>query len=158
MKDIVKCRFAHCNHESQELKKSDAICIGKASYYHPDCYKIKEDISTIGKLFSENINSGVVFSQLYSVVNNIIFTKGFSSEYLVFALRYYIEHKIPLNYPQGLYYVIQNKEVKKAWDKSVAIDIKSQMAKDTAIVDESFSEFGYSGPKKQKSISDIFGG
>ena len=143
------CKYSHCLHDNREIEKRKAIRVGN-SYYHSDCFKMKEDIKEIVNLFKAHINANPVYAQLQSVINNIIFVKKIQSDFLLFGLRYYIEHKIPLNYPQGLYYVIQNKDVTNAYNKTKAKEIK----KSVEITEQTETEFKFV-PTKNKGFSDI---
>ena len=143
------CKYSHCLHDNREIEKRKAIRVGN-SYYHSDCFKTKEDIKEIVNLFKAHINANPVYAQLQSVINNIIFVKKIQSDFLLFGLRYYIEHKIPLNYPQGLYYVIQNKDVTNAYNKTKAKEIK----KSVEITEQTETEFKFV-PTKNKGFSDI---
>ena len=143
------CKYSHCLHDNREIEKRKAIRVGN-SYYHSDCFKTKEDIKEIVNLFKAHINANPVYAQLQSVINNIIFVKKVQSDFLLFGLRYYIEHKIPLNYPQGLYYVIQNKDVTNAYNKTKAKEIK----KSIEITEQTETEFKFV-PTKNKGFSDI---
>ena len=143
------CKYSHCLHDNREIEKRKAIRVGN-SYYHSDCFKTKEDIKEIVNLFKAHINANPVYAQLQSVINNIIFVKKVQSDFLLFGLRYYIEHKIPLNYPQGLYYVIQNKDVTNAYNKTKAKEIK----KSVEITEQTENEFKFV-PTKNKGFSDI---
>ena len=143
------CKYSHCLHDNREIEKRKAIRVGN-SYYHSDCFKTKEDIKEIVNLFKAHINANPVYAQLQSVIKNIIFVKGVQSDFLLFGLRYYIEHKIPLNYPQGLYYVIQNKDVTNAYNKTKAKEIK----KSVEITEQTETEFKFV-PTKNKGFSDI---
>lgn len=146
----VKCGYKNCINEDRELNKEDAIKVGNR-YYHQDCYQIIEDIREIADLFKKHINENVVYSVLVRVINDIIFNKKNESGYLLFGLRYYINKKIPLNYPQGLYYVIQNKDVKKAYEKFKINKINPKV--DISEVEE--HKFNFK-PTKPKSVGDIF--
>ena len=143
------CKYSHCLHDNREIEKRKAIRVGN-SYYHSDCFKTKEDIKEIVNLFKAHINANPVYAQLQSVINNIIFVKKIQSDFLLFGLRYYIEHKIPLNYPQGLYYVIQNKDVTNAYNKTKAKEIK----KSVEITEQTETEFKFVSTKN-KGFSDI---
>ena len=129
---IYKCRYNHCKHETKDVLASEAVKEGNR-YYHKDCYKTKEDINKIVELFSEHVNPNVVFAVLRKVINNIVFTRGVDSGLLLFGLNYYISNKITLNYPQGLYYVIQNKNVIKGYtekkNREYLIEQKKNMQK-----------------------------
>ena len=143
------CKYSHCLHDNREIEKRKAIRVGN-SYYHSDCFKTKEDIKEIVNLFKAHINANPVYAQLQSVINNIIFVKKVQSDFLLFGLRYYIEHKIPLNYPQGLYYVIQNKDVANAYNKAKTKEIK----KSVEITDQAETQFKFV-PTKNKGFADI---
>ena len=151
----VKCRYSNCKYDSKEIDKDKAIKCGNM-YYHKDCYKEKENKKIIVDLFVKCINPHPVYNQLHSVINNIINQKGVSSDFLLFGLKYYIEHKIPLNYPQGLYYVIQNKQVIKAYNdkknKKEILNLNSFVVQEDNEV-----EFNYK-PTKVKGFADILGG
>ena len=143
------CKYSHCLHNNREIEKEKAVRVGNA-YYHSDCLKTKEDIKEIVDLFKTHINPNPVYAQLQSVINNIIFVKKVQSDFLLFGLRYYIEHKIPLNYPQGLYYVIQNKDVTNAYNKTKTKEIK----KSVEITEQTEAEFEFV-PTKNKGFADI---
>lgn len=145
----VICKYSYCLHSNKEIEKENAVRVGNA-YYHSDCFKTKEDIKEIVNLFKKHINPNPVYAQLQSVIKNIIFTKGIQSEFLLFGLRYYIEHKIPLHYPQGLYYVIQNKDVANAYNKFKTKEIK----KSIEITKQSENQFAHV-PIKNNGFADI---
>lgn len=153
---VYKCRYNHCLHETQSVVASEAIKDGNR-YFHKDCYKTKKDIDTVVNLFKEKVNPNVVFSVLRGVVNNIVFKKGVESGLLLFGLNYYISNKINLNYPQGLYYVIQNRNVIKGYtekkNREYLIQQKKK-AKNMENNEEIESSFTYK-PSKQKSFADI---
>ena len=148
----VQCAYGKCLHESKALDIEDAV-LDKKKYYHADCLKTKEEIKEIIDLFCKHINPHPIFSQLQSVITNIVFTREIGSEYLLFGLKYYIENKIPLNYPQGLYYVMQNKDVKKAYDSHIK---KTVLKQNIEITESNDSSFGFK-PTKAKGFDDILG-
>lgn len=121
--EIVICKYSNCLHETREIHKEEAVRNGKF-FYHPDCLETQMQIREIINLFKNKVNPNPVYSQLQSVIKNIVFKKGLGSDFLLFGLKYYIEHNIPLNYPQGLYYVIQNKRMIHAYNKQKAESIK----------------------------------
>lgn len=147
---IVKCRATHCLHESKDIPIEDAVKKGNM-YFHEDCLRTKETITKIANLFTEQVNQNVVHKILYSVINTIVFERNNDPEYLLYGLKYYIYKKIPLNYPQGLYYVIQNREVARGWEKIKA----KEHAASFKIEEEKQHSFSYK-PEKKKGIADIF--
>ena len=151
----VKCRYSNCKHDSKEIEKEEAIKNGNC-YYHADCFKDKENRREIVELFVKHINPNPVYAQLQAVIRTIIDQKGLSSDFLLFGLKYYISNNIPLNYPQGLYYVIQNKQVIDEYDK---LNKKNIMAKENFVMPINVDEVEFSfKPTKTKSFADILGG
>ena len=149
----VRCSYQFCIHKTKELDISEAAKKGD-KFYHKDCLQTQDQIKEIINLFVEYINPNPVFSQLQSVIKNIVFYKGMGSNYLLFGLKYYIKNKIPLNYPQGLYYVVQNKDVRKAY-KQVLVQQEKQEHKVEIKEEGKTTHFTYV-PAKKKSITDIF--
>lgn len=147
--ESVICRYKKCLHDNKEISKNNAVKKG-SSYYHSDCLQTQEEIKEIVDLFKNKINPNPVYSQLQNVINNIVFTKGLGSNFLLFGLKYYIDHRIPLNYPQGLYYVIQNKDVIIEYGKTKAKTVKQAVE----IKDESELKFNHI-PSKANGFADI---
>jgi len=145
-----KCKYAKCLRSDKKVKAEDAVKVG-SSYYHQDCHTQLTQIKEIIDLFQKYINPNPVYAQLRKVINTIVFDKNIGSDLLLFGVKYYIEKKIPLNYPQGLYYVIQNKEMKSAYHKWKAKkdEIKIEITEDSGV------EFTHK-PTKQKGLEDIF--
>lgn len=144
------CRYRNCLHENRVLGQDEGVMCGNL-YYHTDCLKTKEEIKEIIVLFTERINPNPIYAQLQRVIDNIVFNKGIGSEFLLFGLRYYIDNKIPLNYPQGLYYVIQNKNMSESYNKRKSTMMKSKIE----IREEKKSTFVHI-PIKHNDVSDIF--
>ena len=152
MGEIVKCRYSRCLHENKELPKSEAVNVNNA-YYHKDCLRTKDDIEKIAKTFVEKVNKGVVYSQLYGTIYNIVFNKKISSELLLFGLNYYIEHHIPLHYPGGLFYVVENKDVNREFLKYKT----KEKVIDNSILEDSAYIFHYK-PTHKKTVADLLRG
>lgn len=151
----VKCKYSKCKHKCKDIEKSEAVKSGN-SYFHNDCFIDKENRKEIVDLFVKHINPNVIFSQLQTVIKNIIDDRGNDSGFLLFGLKYYIEHKIPLTYPQGLYYVIQNKEMIAEYKK---LKEKNIMTKENFVIPDNIEEVEFSyKPTKTKGFADILGG
>lgn len=119
--DIRICRSKNCLHKSKEINLMTDKFVKKGSaYYHEDCYEKdeikKRDYQFIKNLWIQHISNTVVYSQLYTVLNNIV-DKGVSSDYLVFVVRYCIDNHYNLNYPAGLTYYVDRKEIKDAYKR-----------------------------------------
>ena len=151
--DKVLCVFKHCKHESREITREEAVKISN-KYYHADCAKNKKNIEIAIEMFEKYINPNPVYVQLRAVINNILFVKNVDSDFLIFALQYYIDKKIPLRYPQGLYYVVQNQEAKEAFDKKSLETYKNIKVELNDVKEVEFTH----RPAKQKGFADILGG
>jgi hypothetical protein len=156
MCDKVKCTYSNCNHDDKELPINEAVLVGKSSYYHRDCHKQSEEIKQIIDLFKTYIDPLVVYSQLKSVINNILFQKFVSSEYLLFALNYAINNKINLKHAMGLHYIIGYKNIQEAYKKLKAESIKYSITNNINMQND--VEFTYKCPDNKGFGSVLKGG
>ena len=153
MEKTVKCRAGkRCLHNGEPIPVSKAVTDEKGLYYHPDCLETKKNCKKIVDIFVEELNPNVIFNQLNSVINTLVFERGIDSEMLLYGIRWCINHGWNLRYPQGLYRVMQeqrwqdeykNKQTAKA--QKVVMEIKEDMPDNV---------FEYS-PLKQQSFADI---
>lgn len=112
----------------------------------------------VKKLYFENISSTVVPAQLVKTIQNIVFGKHIDSEYLLFAMKYVIACKIPLNSPYGLHYIVDNYKIKQAWQTVKANEEKRKVqeeAKKIEVKEEITFTFVN---KKKEGFESIFGG
>ena len=136
-----KCGFSHCAHADGKVTEDEAVKIG-TRYWHRDCYELSELIKEIRDNYLENISSSAVVSFLNKVINDIVFGKKLENKkvstaqsnleaarYLLFAVEYAIKHSIPITHVPGLYYLIDNKNIKKAYEKENEIKIQKEMKK-----------------------------
>ena len=134
-----KCGFSHCAHEDGKVAENEAVKIGNR-YWHRDCYEISETIKDIRTTYLEEISSSAVVSALNKVINNIVFGKKLENKkvpktqsnleaarYLQFCIEYALEHKIPITHVPGLYYLIDNSRIKKAYEKKKDLEIQKEM-------------------------------
>ena len=76
------------------------------------------------------------------IINNIVFGKKLENKkltkaqsnleaarYLQFCIDYALEHKIPITHAPGLYYLIDNVRVKKAYEKKNELEMQKEMKK-----------------------------
>ena len=148
-KKIVKCRYPKCLHSCREVPIEDAVLHGKGTYFHPDCLEEMENLKEVIDLFAKEINPNVVFSQLRAVISDIVYKKKVESGLLLYGVKHYIKNNIPLHYPQGLYYVIQNVDVQRLYAER-----KQKQSKTTVEVDNTETTFTYK-PQKPKTIADL---
>ena len=142
----VNCRYPKCRelHESTEILKSEAIKHGKG-YYHDDCLHTMLKVTEIRDLFYKEVNplmTGKQIGELVSIVNHLIFKKDIKPDFILFALQYYIKYKPgSLNYPGGIAYIVQNKDVIAAWKKEqerLAKEEIRKQQKETVVEDDEF--------------------
>lgn len=154
MASFVKCRYKHCIHpEDDKVPKEEMIKEG-STYYHKDCYEIKNNINEIIDLYCKKIGGHFTMAQLRKVINDIIFNKGNDSKFLLFGINYYINHGIKINNPAGLYYVLQNQDMIKQWNR---LYVRKETKKEDVfkIEEKSFHRFNFK-PQKNKTFSDMF--
>lgn len=152
----MKCRYKHCLHPNIPVKKEEAIKVGSA-YYHPDCYELKNTVAEIVDFFTKEVNPDVVHMILVKTINNICFPKGkqgVPAERLLFQLKYYIKHGGKLQYPAGMYYVLQDRNSFEAWRKYKA-EKKVNGASFVIDDEQNSSKEGSVNIKKPKSFEDI---
>lgn len=126
MKDkTYKCAYKQCK-LGGNVSKDIAVKKGNR-YYHRECLNELHNKEQIRKLFLEHINSTEVISLLNRTINNIIDVKKVPSDFLLFALKYVIKNKLSLNHATGMYYIINNNNIKKEYMKQKAREINSKI-------------------------------
>lgn len=171
---MVHCKYPKCKflHEKTELLREEAVKGGKgSSYYHPDCYYTMQTVCAIRDKFYQEVNpllTGKQIGQLVSIINNLVFMKKVSVDYILFAVEYYIKNKPgALKFPAGISYIIQDKDVEAAWKKEqsakISAEIREQRNRSLAttndvteigIWDSSEEQFTYT-PSKSRGFADI---
>ena len=139
---MYKCPYKQCKFNNEVSE--DIAIKHKGRYYHKECLKESQEKKEIKELFLENINEYEVIPKLVRTINNIIHNKNVSSEYLLYALKYVIKNKKPLNYAGGLYYIIGNKDIQKSYKKEkadkIARKVKQEIDKVENIQDIDFNK------------------
>lgn len=112
----------------------------------------------VKRLYFENISDTVVPALLVKTIQNIVIGKGVDSEYLLFAMKYVIACKIPLNSPYGLHYIIDNYKIKQAWQGVKAKEEKLKAIEEAKkVVQKEEITFTFVN-KKKEGFESIFGG
>lgn len=154
-----KCGYAHCSHENGTVSENEAVKIGKRRW-HKDCYELQGLITEIEEDYIQNISQSVPIAYLRKIINDIIFGKKLENKkiekwksnleagrYLSFCLKYAIENGIPLTHPPGLYYLIDNARVKKAYQKEEELRVQKEI-KESMKDEESIAAVPVSIPTK----------
>lgn len=154
MAKTVKCSYSHCPHN--HVISSDDYVTQNGKYYHRECRKELDTINEIKKVWYEQVdNDSKVFPHLTRTLNDIIYNKNISAEFVLFALKdkaKYIKH------PGGLYYLIKDDRLKRKWEQLVSMKIvSSEEFKRIEIKGAEEPEFTSNG-RRDASFGDIFGG
>jgi hypothetical protein len=115
---MKKCKYTHCHHNSRDVPDEEAVTPNGTTYYHADCYKEKECIDNILKLWADCVDPSPIFNQLRRIVNNIVFQNGVPAEQLLFCLKWCINNRWNLRNPGGLYYVAKDNDAIAAYKES----------------------------------------
>ena len=150
---IVKCRYKYCSrkHESKELPVSEAINPIPKFYYHKDCYSDNEDVKEIVRLWTDRIDSSPMLGQLYKTIFKLSYDDAYTTQYLLFALRFCLDHGWNLRYPAGLSYVAKDRDAQEAWQKQKHLEALRNVSDEMFKVDEAetpIPEFQYKGTKR----------
>jgi len=148
----MKCKYSHCKHKTKEIPKGEEILVGKSSYYHQDCYEEIETIKNIIDTYVKKVDSHPIMSLLRKVINEIIYKHNVDANFLLFALNYCIDQGWNIRYPQGLYYVVKNKEANQKWKQMISSEYKSRIKKmknDMKDINEEENTFEY---RMQKAV------
>ena len=184
--NIRVCRYKNCSHESREIDiKNEPFLADGTKYYHPDCFelekrakelaeeqarkkkeklnekkqrdkKTREDLVYIRKLWSENIDKFVVYSQLTKMLNDLL-DLGISSDYLVFTIEYAIKHNMNLKHPPGIKYFVKRDEIQNAYKRRLMEERKRKRVEDIAKANNDNSP-KFSIKQKPRGFGSIFGG
>lgn len=150
-----KCGYNHCKHGGvinidEELYEKDG-----AKYYHKDCIRERNDANLIRRLWSTRISRTVSYGLLNKVIYQIIDETGVSSDYILFALQRIIAKNLPLRYPFGLKYYMDDKDIKEAYKNRK--QNREQRTKKREEIRKEQEQFKYN-PIVEKGFSDILGG
>lgn len=102
-----KCGYKHCQHPDDPILKDEAVLIG-SKHYHKDCAEIKNTIDRSKRVFFDHILKGADYVQTVGVINNLVFKKGYSAEYVEFMLMWLALRGSKVNSPYSLHYTVTN--------------------------------------------------
>lgn len=129
---------------------SDAVK-DKTRYYHKDCLKQRNTINDIITLFTEQVNDKIVMSQLRNVINTLVFKEGYEAEYVLYAVRYAINHPyMKLTYPAGIRRICLDQNVKSNWDNMSRIDTRISLEGERVYNTRS------NKPHKKVTVAELF--
>lgn len=162
---MINCRYPKCSklHPTTELRKDEAYWDGK-HYYHPDCYHTMQTVNKIAATFKKEINpliTGKQYGMVVSIINHLIFVKNVDVDFLLYAVEYFVNKKPgKLQYPQGLHYIVQDRDVIKSWkdelNRRAKMEIKEQLQSGDGEIAEMETEGTFKfTPQKAAGFDDI---
>lgn len=159
-KSTNECCCKWCFHDKKDIGKLSTY---DGRLYHEDCYYSVRDYNEIRDLWKANLtieDNNDTYSKITTIYKGLL-KKGYSSDYILFCVKYGISNKM-LNYPLGLYYLVNNEKIKIAYEKK-QFNEKARKLKqlqkaemEEKIKEEKKVEFTFE-PKKN-NFFDIFGG
>lgn len=145
------CRYKYCK-EKEELTEETAETISSFKY-HSKCAKKLKGKKAIRDFYCEKVSNTVVMSQLNKVIQTMIDEKDVPPEYFYFALRYAINHDIPIKSPLTLHYILDNYEIKGAYKKFQSKNMKKEV-----VVPVEEKEITFNIQQETKTGWNFFGG
>ena len=127
MGDFKKCAYVNCLelHDSRDIDtQNDEYQVvhtnGKTEFFHKNCYLLKQQFLKFNDIWYRLIDKNVDFARLTIILKRMVFKEKRDMQYLIFALRYCIDHQYKLNYPGGFKYYIDREEIKTAYAETIA--------------------------------------
>jgi len=153
---VFKCAYNQCKFNNEV---SEEIAVKhKNRYYHVECLQEATNKNEVRQLFFEHINKTEVASSLNKTINMIIDEKNVASDLLLFAIKYVIRNKLPLNHASGLHYIINNTKMKEEYYKTKANELMKQ-TKNTTIENIKFQdEITFNSNVENNSWNKLFKG
>lgn len=115
---VKKCWWAHCNHNGFIQPNEESVKVGN-KYYHKDCMVEKQTIQDIIDVFRSRINPNVTPQQVRKEINRLIYEGNQSGQFILFVINYAADHHMRLQYPPGIKYLINNKEIVESYNKKM---------------------------------------
>lgn len=134
-----KCGYGHCAHKNKIVYEPESVKINTRRW-HKDCYELQGLIAEIEEDYIQHVSKSVPIVYLRKVINEIVFGEKLENaniekwesnlnagRYLSFCLKFAIANKIPLTHPPGMYYLIDNARIKKAYQKENELRIQKEI-------------------------------
>lgn len=102
-----KCQYKHCLHPQDLMQKEESVLVG-TKRYHADCAKIHETIERAKRVFFDHIKPDADYVQTVGVINNLVFKKEYSADYVEFMMQWLALKGAKVNSPYSLHYAITN--------------------------------------------------
>ena len=102
-----KCQYKHCTHPQDLITQDEAVLIG-TKRYHKNCAEIRNTLERAKRVFFDNVKPDSDYVQTVGVLNNLVFKKGYSADYIEFMLMWLALRGAKVNSPYSLHYAVNN--------------------------------------------------
>lgn len=161
-RNIYKCAYPKCKYGG-EVNKNEAVKVSNR-YYHKECLAEKNAKLEIIDVWVAKVDPHPIFNLLRKTIDNLVDKEGNDAEYLLFALRYSIDHGWKISHPAGLRYVAKNKDAENEWNKRKEYEITRDIKENLRNISDLDSNESWSLPElsetiktNKKNVSKILG-
>lgn len=109
------CGYAHCLHNGQKVKESEAVILGKKRY-HWDCALTKQEIEEIRSIYMNRIDEKADWRMVTKILNDLILKYGLEIDYVRYVIEYYADYGIKVKSPFSLLYLRTNSVMRRKWE------------------------------------------
>lgn len=106
---LYVCGYKHCMIK-EKIPASEAVKIGNRRY-HKECIEMRNKIEEIKRIYFTYIDDKSDYVQVVGVINNLIFLKGYSADYIEFLMKYLVSYIVKLKSPYTLHIIIKNESI-----------------------------------------------
>ena len=164
---IKPCHYRGCPHPRGIVNiKTHRYVVDGKKFYHPDCYhhmlsdrsrseKTRTALEHVKDLWLEYISPDVHVPYLMKVLQGIV-ERGVDPDYMVFAMRYIVDHRMNLRYPQGFKFFLERGEIREAYARSRRKKVV-RMVFSVIEPQQMAAPQSCASPKPARSFADILG-
>lgn len=127
------CGYKHCLKLYEKIPASEAVIVGKHRY-HKECAEIHAKIENIKRIYFDYIDNKSDYVQVVGVINNLIFTKSYTVDYIEFTMKYVTVYCGKIRSPYVLHTIVKNGIVEKKYNnEKLRKDVESKFDNRTRI-------------------------
>jgi len=117
------CGYKHC-HIHEKVPASEAVIVCNRRY-HKECAEIHERIEYIKRIYFDYIENKSDYVQVVGVINNLIFKKFYSLDYIEFTMKYTAVYGGNIKSPYLLHTIVKNGIVERKYnDENLRKDVE----------------------------------
>jgi hypothetical protein len=111
---VYVCGYNHCQIK-EKIPASEAVVVGKRRY-HKECAEIHSKIEDIKRIYFDYIDNNSDYVQVVGVINNLIFAKFYSVDFIEFAVKYTVIYGGKIKSPYALHKIVKNGIVERKYN------------------------------------------